>query len=167
MLAIYKKELKSYFHSFVGPLFIGVTLFLFGIYFTAYDLFMGYPYIGYALSAVIFLFFFSVPLLSMRILAEERKQKTDQFLLTAPIRVSDIVLGKFYALSTLLFIPVAIIGIYPLVLSAFGEISLTDSYFSIVKVNSGRSITKAEVTLANPYAEVTLANFTSLAYFML
>ena len=38
---------------------------------------------------------------------------------------------------------------------------------SIVKVNSGRSNTKAEVTLANPYAEVTLANFTSLAYFML
>lgn len=131
MLAIYKKELRSYFHSFVGPLFIGVTLFLFGIYFTAYDLFMGYPYIGYALSAVIFLFFFSVPILSMRILAEERKQKTDQFLLTAPIRVSDIVLGKFYALATLLLIPVAIISIYPLVLSAFGEISFAETYLAI------------------------------------
>ena len=131
MLAIYKKELRSYFHSFVGSLFIGVTLFLFGIYFTAYDLFMGYPYIGYALSAVIFLFFFSVPILSMRILAEERKQKTDQFLLTAPIRVSDIVLGKFYALATLLLIPVAIISIYPLVLSAFGEISFAETYLAI------------------------------------
>lgn len=131
MLAIYKKELRSYFHSFVGPLFIGVTLFLFGIYFTAYDLFMGYPYIGYALSAVIFLFFFSVPILSMRILAEERKQKTDQFLLTAPIEVSDIVLGKFYALATLLLIPVAIISIYPLVLSAFGEISFAETYLAI------------------------------------
>ena len=131
MLAIYKKELRSYFHSFVGPLFIGVTLFLFGIYFTTYDLFMGYPYIGYALSAVIFLFFFSVPILSMRILAEERKQKTDQFLLTAPIEVSDIVLGKFYALATLLLIPVAIISIYPLVLSAFGEISFAETYLAI------------------------------------
>lgn len=131
MLAIYKKELRSYFHSFVGPLFIGVTLFLFGIYFTAYDLFMGYPYIGYALSAVIFLFFFSVPILSMRILAEERKQKTDQFLLTAPIEVSDIVLGKFYALATLLLIPVAIISIYPLVLSAFGEISFAETYLAL------------------------------------
>ena len=131
MLAIYKKELRSYFHSFVGPLFIGVTLFLFGIYFTAYDLFMGYPYIGYALSAVIFLFFFSVPVLSMRILAEERKQKTDQFLLTAPVRVWDIVLGKFYALATLLLIPVAIISIYPLVLSAFGEISFAETYLAL------------------------------------
>ena len=131
MLAIYKKELRSYFHSFVGSLFIGVTLFLFGIYFTAYDLFMGYPYIGYALSAVIFLFFFSVPILSMRILAEERKQKTDQFLLTAPIEVSDIVLGKFYALATLLLIPVAIVSIYPLVLSAFGEISFAETYLAI------------------------------------
>lgn len=131
MLAIYKKELRSYFHSFVGPLFIGVTLFLFGIYFTAYDLFMGYPYIGYALSAVIFLFFFSVPILSMRILAEERKQKTDQFLLTAPIEVGDIVLGKFYALATLLLIPVAIISIYPLVLSVFGEISFAETYLAL------------------------------------
>lgn len=131
MPAIYKKELRSYFHSFVGPLFIGVTLFLFGIYFTAYDLFMGYPYIGYALSAVIFLFFFSVPVLSMRILAEERKQKTDQFLLTAPVRVWDIVLGKFYALATLLLIPVAIISIYPLVLSAFGEISFAETYLAL------------------------------------
>lgn len=131
MPAIYKKELRSYFHSFVGPLFIGVTLFLFGIYFTAYDLFMGYPYIGYALSAVIFLFFFSVPILSMRILAEERKQKTDQFLLTAPVRVWDIVLGKFYALATLLLIPVAIISIYPLVLSAFGEISFAETYLAL------------------------------------
>ena len=131
MPAIYKKELRSYFHSFVGPLFIGVTLFLFGIYFTAYDLFLGYPYIGYALSAVIFLFFFSVPILSMRILAEERKQKTDQFLLTAPVRVWDIVLGKFYALATLLLIPVAIISIYPLVLSAFGEISFAETYLAL------------------------------------
>ncbi len=92
---------------------------------------MGYPYIGYALSAVIFLFFFSVPILSMRILAEERKQKTDQFLLTAPIQVSDIVLGKFYALATLLLIPVAIISIYPLVLSAFGEISFAETYLAL------------------------------------
>ncbi len=131
MLAIYKKELRSYFHSFVGPLFIGVTLFLFGIYFAAYDLFMGYPNIGYALSAVIFLFFFSVPVLSMRILAEERRQKTDQFLLTAPIQVSDIVLGKFYALATLLLIPVAIICVYPLVMRAFGEIAFAQTYLAI------------------------------------
>ena len=52
-------------------------------------------------------------------------------MLTAPIRVSDIVLGKFYALATLLFIPVAIISIYPLVLSAFGEISLTETYLGV------------------------------------
>ena len=52
-------------------------------------------------------------------------------MLTAPIRVSDIVLGKFYALATLLFIPVAIISIYPLVLSAFGEISLAETYLAV------------------------------------
>lgn len=131
MIAVYKKELKSYFHSFIGPLFIGVTLFLVGLYFAAYNLFMGYPYIGYGLSAVIFLFFISVPILTMRIFAEERKQKTDQFLLTSPIGVFEIVLGKFFALATLLLIPMALICTYPLILSRFGTISFAESYLAI------------------------------------
>ena len=75
MTAIYKRELHSYFHSFLGALFIGSMLFLLGIYFSVYNLFMGYPYIGYALSSIVFLFLISIPVLTMRILAEERHQK--------------------------------------------------------------------------------------------
>lgn len=131
MIAVYKKELRSYFHSFIGPLFIGVTLFLVGLYFAAYNLFMGYPKIAYALSATMFLFFISVPVLSMRIFAEERKQKTDQFLLTSPVSVFDIVLGKFFAMATLLLIPVALFCTYPLILSCFGTISFAEAYLAI------------------------------------
>jgi len=131
MLAIYKRELKSYFHSFLGALFIGVVLLLLGIYFSVYNLFMGYPYIGYALSSVVFLFLISIPVLTMRILAEERHQKTDQLLLTAPVGVGGIVAGKFLALATILAIPVAVICLYPLILSGFGEVALGESYLAI------------------------------------
>lgn len=131
MKAVYKKELRSYFHSFIGPLFIGVTLFLVGVYFAAYNLFMGYPKIAYALSATIFLFFISVPILTMKIFAEERKQRTDQFLLTSPVSIFEIVIGKFLAMATLLLIPVALISIYPLLLSRFGTISFPEAYLAI------------------------------------
>lgn len=131
MKAIYKKELQSYFHSFLGPLFIGAVLLLLGIYFTVYDLFMSYPYIGYALSSVTFLFLIAIPVLSMKILSEERHQKTDQLILTAPISVTEIVLGKFFALATIFAIPVGIVCLYPLLLSCFGSVDLGESYLAI------------------------------------
>ena len=82
MTAIYKRELHSYFHSFLGTLFIGAMLFLLGIYFSVYNLFMGYPYIGYALSSIVFLFLISIPVLTMRILAEERLLSASAVLLS-------------------------------------------------------------------------------------
>ena len=85
MLAIYKRELKSYFRSFIGFLFIAVTLFFLGLYFSVYNLMNGYPYFAYVVSSVTFLFMLTVPILTMRVLAEERKQKTDQLLLSSPI----------------------------------------------------------------------------------
>lgn len=132
MRAIYKRELRSCFHSFIGPLFIGVTLFLIGIYFSVYDLFMGYPYIGYALSSVIFLFLVSVPILTMRVLAEERHQKTDQLILTSPVSVVGIVAGKFLALATVFAVPVALVCVYPLILGRFGTVSYGESYTAIL-----------------------------------
>lgn len=132
MKAIYKKELKSYLHSFLGALFIGATLLLLGIYFSVYDLFMGYPYIGYALSSVVFLFLISIPVLTMKVLAEERHQKTDQLILTSPISVGSIVTGKFLALITVFAIPIAIISLYPVILNLFGTVDFGKSYLAIL-----------------------------------
>ncbi len=132
MIAIYKRELKSYFHSVIGPLFIAATLFMVGLYFTVYNLFNGYPYISYALSSVTVLFMISVPVLTMRILAEERRQKTDQLILTAPVGIGQIVLGKFFALLTIYAIPTAIVCIYPLILSKFGTVPMGESYTAIL-----------------------------------
>lgn len=132
MIAIYKRELQACFHSFIGTLFIGATLFLLGIYFSAYNLFMGYSYIGYALSSIAFLFLVSIPVLTMRILAEERKQKTDQLILTSPVSVTGIVVGKFLALATIWAIPILVISIYPVILSLFGTVSFSENYLAIL-----------------------------------
>lgn len=132
MFAIYKRELKSYFHSFIGFLFIGVLLFFVGLYYTAYNLFSGYPYFAYAISSVIFIFLLAIPILSMRILSEERRNKTDQLILTAPVSVGQIVMGKFFALLTIFAIPTLIICVYPLILSRFGSVPLGEAYLSIL-----------------------------------
>ncbi|MGN0156933.1 MAG: Gldg family protein, partial [Lachnospiraceae bacterium] len=67
-----------------------------------------------------------------RILAEERKQKTDQLTLTAPVSIGKIVTGKYLAMATVLFIPVMLIGTYPLLLSCFGEVALAQQYNAIL-----------------------------------
>ena len=106
MTAIYKRELKSYLTSMVGYLFIFFILVLTGIYFSAYQLSAAYPKFEYTLSAITFAFLIGVPILTMRVLAEERKQKTDQLLLTAPVSVSGIVIGKYLALVTVFAVPI-------------------------------------------------------------
>ena len=78
MTAIYKKELKSYLTSMIGYLFMAFTLALFGLYFTAINLQQGYPEIGYALQNSAFILLIAVPVLTMRVLSEEQKNKTDQ-----------------------------------------------------------------------------------------
>ena len=101
MLAIYKRELKSYLTSMVGYLFMFFVLLIAGIYFSAYQLSAAYPKFEYTLNAMTFVFLIAVPILTMRVLAEERKQKTDQLLLTSPVSVSGIVMGKYLALVTI------------------------------------------------------------------
>ena len=132
MLAIFKREFKSLFWNITGWLFIGITLALFGLYFFVYNLSYGYPYISYSLSAIAFLFMVTVPILTMRVLAEEKHAKTDQLLLTAPISVGKIVHGKFLALALVYTICIGVICVAPLVLMIFGEVPLAETYVGIL-----------------------------------
>lgn len=132
MTAIYKKELRSYLTSMFGYIFMFFILLMTGIYFTAYNLQSAYPVIGPTLSSVTFIFLIAVPVLTMRILAEEKKQKTDQMLLTAPVSVADIILGKYLALVTIYAVPIVIIALYPLVMSSFGTVSLPMAYTALL-----------------------------------
>ena len=132
MTAVYKRELRSYLTSMVGYLFIFFILLLTGIYFSAYQLAAAYPKFEYTLSALTFVFLISVPILTMRVLAEEQKQKTDQLLLTAPVSVGQIVLGKYLALVTIFAIPMVIMCFYPLLMSKFGTVSFAGAYTGIL-----------------------------------
>ena len=116
----------------IGYLFIFFVLVLAGIYFSAYQLTAAYPRFEYTLSALTFVFLIGVPLLTMRVLAEERKQKTDQLLLTSPVSVSGIVLGKYLALVTIYGIPMLIMCTYPLVMMKFGTVSLASAYSGLL-----------------------------------
>ena len=129
MTAIYKRELKSYLTSMVGYLFIFFILVLTGIYFSAYQLSAAYPKFEYTLSAVTLI---GVPILTMRVLAEERKQKTDQLLLTAPVSVGNIVIGKYLALVTVYAIPILVMCTYPLIMSKFGTVAFGSAYTAIL-----------------------------------
>lgn len=132
MLAIYKRELKSYLTSIVGYLFMFFVLLIAGIYFSAYQLSAAYPKFEYTLNAMTFVFLIAVPILTMRVLAEERKQKTDQLLLTSPVSVSGIVMGKYLALVTIYAIPIVVLATYPLIMSKFGTVAFGSAYTALL-----------------------------------
>lgn len=132
MKAIYKNELASYLRGLVGWTAIAVMLFMVGIYFTAYNLQSQLPYIGYALASISFMLIFVCPALSMRSFAEERRQKTDQLLLTAPVSVTSIVTGKYLAIVTVFAIPMAVVSIYPLILTQYGSVPMLQTYSTVL-----------------------------------
>nr|WP_144922137.1 ABC transporter permease [Paenibacillus bovis] len=125
MLTILPRELKSYFQTATGYIFMIVYLMLFGIYFTYINI-NPTPNNAYTVTIenMVFIFVLLSPLLTMKALSEERKNKTDQLLLTSPKSVSAIVLGKFFAAIILFFITLLITTLYPIILSFFGDIYL-------------------------------------------
>lgn len=132
MLAIFKREIKSLFNNVIGWLFVGITLALFGLYFFVYNLSYGHPYISYSLSAISIMFMITVPILTMRVMAEEKRSKTDQLLFTSPISMKKIVFAKYLAVGAVYSICVLVICIAPIVLRVFGEVPLLETYVGIL-----------------------------------
>ncbi|MBR5712815.1 MAG: ABC transporter permease subunit [Lachnospiraceae bacterium] len=131
MTAIYKKELRSYFTSFLGYLFIAFFLLFIGVFQYIYNLYQGYANFARAINGVATLFLLLVPVLTMRILAEEKRQRTDQLLFTSPVSVERIVLGKYLALITVFAIAVAIVCVYPIVLHNYGATNYAVAYTTL------------------------------------
>ena len=132
MRAIYKHELSSHFTSLSGYVFGAFLLLFTGIYMLSYNLSMYYTNFEVVLGGMSFIFMVLVPILTMRVLAEERRQKTDQLLYSLPISMTDVVLGKFFAMLTVFAIPMVIICLYPLILSAYGNVHMPLAYGAIV-----------------------------------
>ena len=131
MLAIYKKEIRSYFNSVIGCLFIAFALAILSLYFYAVNLRGGYPYIGASLSSTMIIFLILIPILSMKCVAEERKLKTDQMLMTAPVSTWQIMLSKYLAMFTVFMIPVIVVCFFPAIMSSYGMVYMGMEYTSI------------------------------------
>lgn len=132
MLAIYKKELRGYFTSIIGYIVIGLLMVMIGLYYMGTNLTGGSSVFGYTLGSVSFILIIVIPLLTMRSLAEEQRQKTDQLLLSAPINISAIVVGKFLAVATIFTIPILVSCTMPIVLSKYGSVSIRAAYAAIL-----------------------------------
>ena len=132
MRAIFKRELRSYFQTVIGWLYLAATLALYGLYFFAYNLNYGYAKVSYAVNAISFLFLLTVPVLTMRSLAEEKKSRTDQLILTSPVSVGKIVLAKYFAMSAVHTIAVFAMSATPLLLLAFGKAPSVENYAALL-----------------------------------
>lgn len=131
MIAVCKHELRGYFHSLTACVFGAFLLAVVGVGAMLYNLQAAVSNFEYVLSFSSLVFVVIVPILTMRVLAEERRQKTDQLLYSLPITTTQVVLGKYLALLAVYLIPLAVICVYPLIFAQFGEVYLPTSYGSI------------------------------------
>lgn len=121
MWAIYKREIQSYFKTPIGYIFIGMFLVISGVLFIFINLQSGSPLMRPVLNLVMYFFMFLIPVLTMRLLSEEKNLKTDQILLTSPVSVTNIVLGKFLAAFSVYLITLFLTLIYFIVIARHGE----------------------------------------------
>lgn len=128
MTAVFRHELSSYFKSVSGYVFGAFLLLFGGIYTTDINLNAGLTNFEYVLDYMCIIFLIIVPILTMRVVAEERRQRTDQLLYSLPLTMTEVVLGKYGALLVVFLAPMAVIGVYPLILSAFGNVYLPAAY---------------------------------------
>lgn len=135
MFAIYKKELRSYFSSPVAYALIGLFILLTSVFFILINVQQSYADFTSNLSTMGFLLLFIVPILTMRILADERKSGTEVLLVTSPVSISNIVIGKFLATFTVFMVMVVLSFIYPIILFSFGKppfASLLGAYIGFI-----------------------------------
>lgn len=132
MLAVYKREWKAYMSNVYGWLFMAVLLLFSGFMVFIENLVLGYPNIEYALLDSEYVLLLMVPILCMRSMAEDRRNRTDLFYLSLPIPTWAVVLGKYLALLTVFALPCAVMAVYPLVFGLFGEVNFTGGYVSLL-----------------------------------
>ncbi len=131
MIAVLKHELRSYFHSLTAYVLGAFLLAFVGIGAMLYNIQAAVSNFEYVLSFGSLVFVGIVPVLTMRVIAEERRQKTDQLLYSLPITTVQVIVGKYLALLAIYLIPLAIISVYPLIFAQFGDVYLLTSYGSI------------------------------------
>ncbi len=134
MSAVLKRELKAYFTSVIGWIFLAAFFFVFNLYFVANNLLYGTPYLSYTLNNVTFIFIIIIPILSMRSMADDRRTKTDQLLYTSPVSIPKVVLGKFFAILAVFSVGMGAVCLCPPLLSIFGGVPVAECYVAILGI---------------------------------
>lgn len=132
MIAILKHELRIYFHSLTAYVFGAFLLVFVGIGAMLYNLQAAVSNFEFVLGFSSVVFVVIVPILTMRVIAEERKQKTDQLLYSLPVSTTKVILGKYLALLFVYLIPLCVIAAYPVIFSQYGDVYLVTSYGSLI-----------------------------------
>lgn len=132
MTAIFKREFRSYFTGMVGYAVAAVSLFFLGLYFTNRNLLYQSSDFAGVLYTTTLILLFLLPAVSMRSFAEERRARTDQLLLTSPVSIPAIVAGKFLAQLAVFCVPLTAAAVMPLILTAFGKVSLISAYTALL-----------------------------------
>ena len=132
MGAVFEKEFKSSMRTMTGPIFIAFLLLWFGIYTSELNLEYGTAKFEYTIGYAAFLSLLALPLLTMRSFSEEKHNGSDKLLYSLPLKTGSIVAAKYFAALAIFAIPVAIIAIYPVILSRFGTIYLNTAYSSLI-----------------------------------
>ena len=132
MTAIFKREFRSYFTGMVGYAVAAVSLFFLGLYFTNRNLLYQSSDFAGVLYTTTLILLFLLPAVSMRSFAEERRARTDQLLLTSPVSIPAIVAGKFLAQLAVFCVPLTAAAVMPLILTAFGKVSLISAYVALL-----------------------------------
>ena len=123
MFSIFKREFRAYFTSPLGYVFLAIFYAFSGLFFYIFSLSIGSTDISGVFLMMFIVLMVFVPLLTMRLLSEDKKQKTDQLILTAPVSLLSVVMGKFLAAYTIFVIGVAVMPVYGFVMSTFTTIS--------------------------------------------
>ena len=128
MTAVFKHELHMMFSSLTAYVYGLFSLLAVGIYMMYYNLSIGYANFEYVFAGASFALLIMIPIITMRIIAEEKKQKTDQLLYSLPISTTQIVTGKFLAVLATAALPLVIVVAYPIILSKYGNVYLPTSW---------------------------------------
>lgn len=128
MKAVFKHEVSLYYHGLMAYVFAAFLLEFIGIGAMLYNINSAMANFEYALGTFSVAFVGLVPVLTMRVMAEEKKQKTDQLLSLLPIISTDIVLGKYFAMALVFVLPMLVACVYPCIFSFYGDVYLPTSY---------------------------------------
>jgi ABC-2 type transport system permease protein len=140
MISIFKREVKAYFVTPIGYLYMGLFLLITGLFFTFGNIFSQSSQFSSFLGNLLFIYLFAIPLLTMRLFSEEKRQKTDQLLLTSPVSIPEIVCGKFLAALALYAMTMVVTLLYAVVIAIFGDLQTAEvigSYIGFLFLGAG------------------------------